>query len=211
MQRLRLTRSHGQTKKMLKRTDADRLRYKPGAGWNYSNIGYLYVRRLIESITNEPIGRALQRLVLEPLGITRVRLILSKQDLVTLRLGVAEQYDPRWVYHGLLFGSLEDAAVCLDRLMAGDLLPACLIQSMCAHHLVGPAVEGRPWITPGYGLGLMIGGVVNGGNIVGHTGGGPGSVIGVYHSTNAARLTCAAFALGSNQGLVERECVRMIT
>jgi CubicO group peptidase (beta-lactamase class C family) len=195
---------------MLKRADADRLRYKPGEGWNYSNIGYQYVRRLIEDTTKEGIGSALQRLVLQPLGIMRARFVVSRQELIDVRMGVERQYDPRWVYHGLLVGSLQDAAVCLDRLMTGDLLPLSLMQAMREQHLVGPPIEGRPWIHPGYGLGLMISTVVGGENIVGHTGGGPGSVIAVYHSTSAARLTCATFAVGNDQGVVETEAVRMI-
>ncbi|MGQ3004238.1 MAG: serine hydrolase, partial [Hydrogenophaga sp.] len=28
---------------MLQRLDASRLRYEPGTGWRYSNVGYLYV------------------------------------------------------------------------------------------------------------------------------------------------------------------------
>jgi CubicO group peptidase (beta-lactamase class C family) len=195
---------------ILKRTDADRLRYKPGEGWSYSNIGYLYVRRLIEDTTKEGIGSALQGLVLQPLGITRARFVVSRQELIDVRMGVATQYDPRWAYHGLLVGSLQDAAVCLDRLMTGDLLPLHLLQAMREQHLVGPPIEGRPWIHPGYGLGLMISTVVGGASMVGHTGGGPGSVTAVYHSTSATRLTCATFALGNDQGLVEREAVRMI-
>ena len=32
---------------MLQRLDASRLRYPPGQGWRYSNVGYLYVARLL--------------------------------------------------------------------------------------------------------------------------------------------------------------------
>ena len=39
---------------MLARTAADRLVYEPGKGWGYSNIGYTFVRRLIEQATDRP-------------------------------------------------------------------------------------------------------------------------------------------------------------
>jgi hypothetical protein len=40
--------------------------------------------------------------------------------------------------------------------------------------------------------------------VMGHTGGGPGSVIAVYHHPDAApRLTAAAFAFGDDLGQVE--------
>src|SRR5882672_11473166 len=45
---------------LLERTDADKLRYQPGHGWFYSNIGYLFVRQLIEATCDEPIDAALQ-------------------------------------------------------------------------------------------------------------------------------------------------------
>ena len=65
------------------------MRYKPGERWNYANIGYLYVRRLIEDTTKEGIGSALQRLVLQPLGITRARVVVSREELIDVRMGVA--------------------------------------------------------------------------------------------------------------------------
>ena len=33
-------------------------------------------------------------------------------------MGSAEGYHPGWVYHGLLVGPVEDAALLLDRLLA---------------------------------------------------------------------------------------------
>ena len=58
---------------MLARTAADRLVYEPGKGWGYSNIGYYFVRRLIEQTTDHALGDALDHLVLKPLGIAGVR------------------------------------------------------------------------------------------------------------------------------------------
>jgi hypothetical protein len=57
----------------------------------------------------------------------------------------------------------------------------------------------------------MTGGVkvgIGGGmTIAGHTGGGPGSVIAVYHRTDARPRTAAIFSPGDDQGGVERRCV----
>jgi CubicO group peptidase (beta-lactamase class C family) len=197
-------------REMLARTEADRLRYPPGEGWRYSNIGYVYVRRLIEDLTNESLAAALQRLVLGPLNITAVRLIGSRDESTGVRMGDAQNYEPRWVYHGLLAGPLQDAAVFLDGLMSGSLLPPELMRAMCEPYQLDVPTDGRPWIRPAYGLGVMFGTVANGSDYVGHTGAGPGSVIAVYHRTTAAPVTCATFVLGDNQGIVENELVRMI-
>jgi CubicO group peptidase (beta-lactamase class C family) len=192
---------------MLVRADADRLRYPPGEGWRYSNIGYLYVRRLIEDITAVPLHQALQRLVLGPLGIDRTRLARSKPDLVGVRIGDTTDYDPRWVYHGLLVGPLHDAALLLDRIMTSGLLSANLMEALCKQHPLGGPMPGRPWLSPGYGLGVMTGVVEGGALVTGHTGSGPGSVIAVYH---APPFSCAVFQPGDDQGLVETEAFRKL-
>ena len=196
---------------MLQRLDADRLRYTPGNGWNYSNVGYLYVRQLIEEITGEYFGDALQRLALQPLGITEARLASTPTDLINIEMGKTD-YDPGWVYHGLIIGSLSDAAFFLYRLLTSNLLPAELLKTMQDCHALnfGP-IPGRPWLSPAYGLGLMMGTFENGVASAGHTGSGPGSVIGVYHAIKSKQhLTAASFCLSEDQGVVERDVMQLL-
>ena len=91
--------------------------------------------------------------------------------------------------------------------MTGGLLPPELLSAMLDRHSVGGPIAGRPWLTPAYGLGLMIGGVEGDMTVVGHTGGGPGSGIAVYHRSDAGPCTAAAFSPGDDRGDVERRCV----
>ena len=196
------------TSELLERADADTLVYPPGEGWLYSNIGYFFVRRLIEETAGEELGAALARLVLRPLGVEHARLARHREDLADVLMGQTRDYDPRWVYHELLVGPLQEATLLLDRLMTGHLLPADLLAAMLLPHPVGGPVAGRPWISPGYGLGLMTGGVAGGAVIAGHTGGGPGTVVAIYHLLSAGPArTAAAFSPGDDQGLVEGQCV----
>jgi CubicO group peptidase (beta-lactamase class C family) len=187
---------------MLKRSEADRPLYRPGHGWGYSNIGYLFVRELIEQTTGETLEAELRRLVLQPLGIEGVRLASRRGEL-------APDYDPGWVYHGCLVGPLRQAALLLDRLLSGQLLGRDLTATMMERCPVGGTHPGRPWVAPGYGLGLMSGTVDGGALLTGHTGGGPGSVIAVYRGPSPNR-TAAAFAPGEDQGAVEQTCVRLL-
>jgi CubicO group peptidase (beta-lactamase class C family) len=192
------------TSELLARTDAGRLRYPPGEGWAYSNIGYLYVRRRIEEGAGEPLAAALARLVLRPLGLMRARLAESRGDLAAVDWvgdGGAAPYHPGWVYHGLLVGPLGEAALLVDRLLAGSLLPAELLAAMRRPHPVGKRIPGRPWSEAGYGFGLMIGRDSRGLPILGHTGAGPGSVIAAYHRPGGASAACAM--PGSDEGAVE--------
>jgi CubicO group peptidase (beta-lactamase class C family) len=194
---------------LLERTGAARLRYEPGQGWSYSNIGYLMVRELIEETIGEDLNAAISRLVLHPLGVVEARIVQTPADLAGVAMGAASSYDPGWVYHGLVVGPLRDAGLLLDRLMTGELLPPHLLEAMAGAHPAGGPFPGRPWKTPGYGLGLMIGIASGGHKVMGHTGRGPGSVIAVYHQPEAEpRVTAAAFAFGEGTGQVEATAFR---
>ncbi|MFK7701479.1 serine hydrolase domain-containing protein [Pseudomonas caspiana] len=197
---------------MLQRLDASRLRYTPGEGWRYSNVGYLFVARLIERLTGLSLEEALAQRVLSALGVTRARSANAGEDMQAACQGIAAGYDPGWVYHRLLIGPLAEAALLLDRLLAGDLLPRWLLDEMQAALVLGGPLPGRPWLTPGYGLGLMQGGVAGGLTLSGHSGVGPVSVIAVYRCTHGGTaVTCAVFHEGPDEALVEAELVQRIT
>lgn len=197
---------------MLQRLDATRLRYGPGVGWQYSNVGYMYVARLIERVTGLALEEALMRQVLAPLGLTGVRVAKTRTDLAGVCLGATSTYDPGWVYHGLLVGPLSSAAIFLDHLLAGRLLPDSLLREMQTARALGGPLPGRPWTSPGYALGLMKGAVDKGLTLCGHTGVGPGSVVAVYRSTYGANTaSCAVFREGSGEGFAEAEVVRRVS
>ncbi|MBJ6126153.1 serine hydrolase domain-containing protein [Microvirga splendida] len=193
---------------LMHRLDAERLRYRTGEGWDYSNVGYLIVGRFIEAVTGSPLNEALRRLVLGPLGVETARIARERDDLEPVAMGSAKGYHPGWVYHGLLVGSVSDAALLLDRLLADSLLADSLLaDSLLADSLLTPdllqemltpfvlpgPIPGRPWQSPGYGLGIMTGETTSGLRVGGHTGGGPGSTIAVYRGLDGARPRTAAF------------------
>ena len=194
---------------MLQRLDATRLRYAPGDGWRYSNVGYLFIARLIARVTGLRLEEALTQRVFAPLGLSRIRLATTRADLAYVNMGAASTYDPGWVYHGLLVGPLVEAALCLDRLLDGHLLPQSLLREMQTVRTLGGPIAGRPWVAPGYGLGLMQGMVESGLTLSGHTGVGPGSIIAVYRCIDGnSTASCAVFDEGGDEGAVEAEVVR---
>jgi CubicO group peptidase (beta-lactamase class C family) len=196
---------------LLHHADAHRLRYRTGEGWDYSNIGYLFVRRMIEALTGESLGDALGRLVLAPLGIATARIAQERADLAGVAMGNARTYHPGWVYHGLLVGSVEDAAMLLDGLLAGRLLPSGHLTDMLMAHVLPGPIPGRPWMIPGYGLGVMSGEVTGGKKVAGHTGGGPGSTIAVYRRLQGGPArTAAFFATGEDQARTEEGAFRLL-
>ena len=194
---------------MLQRLDATRLRYAPGDGWRYSNVGYLFIARLIARVTGLRLEEALTQRVFAPLGLSRIRLATTRADLAYVNMGAASTYDPGWGYHGLLVGPLVEAALCLDRLLDGHLLPQSLLREMQTVRTLGGPIAGRPWVAPGYGLGLMQGMVESGLTLSGHTGVGPGSIIAVYRCIDGnSTASCAVFDEGGDEGAVEAEVVR---
>jgi len=189
---------------LLEQTQADRLIAEPGSRFAYSNIGYLFVRHLIEQATNQPLASAIATLVLKPLGVTGARLAEQRSDIAGV-VGIVDGYDPHWVYHGLLVGPLSQATLLLDGLATSDLLPTSLRQAMFDCLPLPWPEDERPWKAPGYGLGVMGGIAKDGRRMAGHTGGGPGSVVAIYRPVEGEpSRTAAVFALGSDQGYVER-------
>lgn len=182
---------------MLRRLEAEKLRYEPGNGWSYSNVGYLYVARLIERLTDSTLAEALADRAFVPLGLKSPRLAETSSALRGDAIGLSPGYDPGWVFHGLLIGSLSDAALFLDRLMSQRLLPRSLLNEMRAQRTLGERMLGRPWTVPGYGLGLMAGTMQGDLEVYGHTGMGPRSVVAIYHCRRAGvSSTCGVLLEG---------------
>ena len=193
---------------MMQRLEGARLRYSPGTAWRYSNVGYLLIGKLIERVTDLALEEAVSRRALTPLGLSSVRFAKTRADFQEASPGNPSNYDPAWVYHGLPIGPLSQAALLLDRLLAGHLLPKDLRQAMQTARTLGGPIPGRPWITPGYGLGVMQGTTEGGLILCGHTGCGPGSVIAVYRiSDGDASACCAAFGTNVSEGAVEAHVV----
>jgi len=192
---------------LLRRTGADRALHAPGVAFNYSNVGYLLLRRIIERRCELPLGEALAKLVLAPLDIEGVALLEDKPKPGDTIAGLRGFYHPGWVYHGLLAGPPASAALLLDRLLQTDFLPEELRRAMAAGISVGEAMEGRPFQRPAYGLGLMVDAVER--PVLGHTGGGPDSTIAVYWSARTGRAA-AVFGAGEQTGAVESRAFALI-
>jgi CubicO group peptidase (beta-lactamase class C family) len=185
---------------LLERAKADQLIYEPGKGWAYSNIGYFFVREILEQTTGEPLGRVLERRVLQPLDIAGVRLATACGEL-------APDYDAGWVYHGSLIGPLAQAGLLMDRLLSGGLLRDDLLATMVDALSLPGVPPGPVWKSVGYGLGIVVGEVSAGFEVTGHNGGGPGSCIAVYRSRGR---TAAVFGRDEELMTVEQTCAAML-
>ena len=195
---------------LLAQVKADRLIFSPGEGWAYSNVGYLFVRQLIEETVDMEIDESLRVLVFEPMGIQRTRIAKTLGDMAQTHWGNPNGYDPRWVYHGLLIGPPSDAVEFLRRLFSGTFLSQDAASAMKSLHALGGSIAGRPWKKTGYGLGLMIGEMEKAGLVYGHSGVGHESVSSLYCFPELPdRPVVAVFAQGTNEGTSEFEALNL--
>lgn len=178
--------------------------FEPGEGWSYSNIGYRHVWELVEETTGTPLGGVISDLLCRPLGLSTIEFWDTLDQSATLHWNAAKGYDPRWVFHGCLIGSVADAARLLHALFSGQLLRPENFRAMHDRRVIGGAVLGRPWTECGYALGLMSGHMGDVGRAVGHSGGGPFSVNAVYHFPDRpVPVTVACFNDGVDEGVAE--------
>lgn len=195
--------------RLLTALDADRLRYAPGEGWAYSNIGYLKVAQLIERTSDIVLGDALDKLVFRPAELATAKLAQTPQDLVGIQMGEAHGYHPGWVYHGLITGTTADAARLLHALMSGALLRPETVALMIQGRAL-PEHRSALHPDPAYGLGLMQSAQNPLDHPIGHAGSGPGSNIAVY-SLN--QRTCAIWQATSKSAdlVIEKVFERLAT
>lgn len=195
---------------MLDRALSGGMLFRPGEGWSYSNIGYMFVGEMIEAATDLSLAQAMNDSILSPLGLTSIELASTPQDFADLHWPAAAHHHPRWVYHGCLTGTAPDAARLLHHLMTGDLLSPASLATMRVRTPLGGPLPGRPWLTCGYGLGLMTGTVAGLDRSEGHSGCGPFCVNAVYHFPDRADpITIASFTHGHDEGPAEHAAVRI--
>jgi len=197
--------------RLLEAVGADELEFEPGARWNYSNVGYLFVRDAIEEAACLPLGEALDQLVLAPLGLTSARLATTRSDFEEIFWPELRNYDPGWVYHGCLIGTPVDAETLLHALFRGELLRHSSVEAMFERTtILDDAISGRPWTKLSYALGLMSGSMGELGRAWGHSGGGPHSSNAIYHFPDLGTpITVATFSNCEEEGPAEFEALRI--
>lgn len=158
------------------------LAFEPGAGWAYSNTGYMLLKRAVERASGSDYADAVAQHVSGPLGFTStaaVRSLLALSPGYSRRFSrdaaladVREAYDPGWCATGLVASTAAELCELYAALFGGKLVSRASLARMT--ELVRVPGDRPPAVSPGYGLGLMGDPDAPLGAWFGHGGAGPG-------------------------------------
>lgn len=177
----------------------------PKGSFNYSNIGYGYIKRIIEESTQMAMIDVMKRYVFEPLHISDVRMLIQYEPILGLRM----DYDPNWVYHGLLVGPMASGCHFLKAIMAGELLADKSMESFMTTHVLDFNLPGRPILQPAYALGMMVD--LRDDDLLryGHNGAGPDSFT-ILNYFPAYDTVIMVFSQTMSEAALEEEMLRKI-
>jgi CubicO group peptidase (beta-lactamase class C family) len=192
----------------LEKLDREKLLFEPGKGWSYSNIGFLLIRKEIEKVTNYDLNEIANELIFKKLDIKDVFSANSFQDMSNLSITTLNDYHPQWVYHGLFCGTLSSSTKILHSIMNGQILQRKPLTEMLIPFNLGGKVDGRPWLHPSYGLGIMID-ESNNWKAYGHGGKGPNSSIAIFHFKGSEPRTIGVFHESENYNLLESQIINL--
>ncbi len=200
----------------LTNSHAETLLFPPGLGWSYSNIGYMVARMLLETARGAAFDLIVQEEICDPLKLTATHILKSDKELAHLEFGlslelgtqeqggnVAEKYHIGWVSHSVAASTVQEISFFFAALFGGALISETLLREMCTYCPL-PVMPDRPFIRPGYGMGLQIDHGWADGPLYGNSGGGPGARIHISHlQRNSNPITIAVAAPGENMAQVE--------
>jgi len=181
------------------------LKFAPGEGWAYSNIGYLLIRCFLEKTTDLSLQQLLNQVIFRPLSLQKTFVPTTLDDVSELTPGytaffsgdelqdMSRIYHPSWVAHRVAVSTAPELAKIIDGLFRGKLLDWSLVEQMSRPiYNLGkyPLFENL-----GYGLGLFVDTESSFGQVKGHTGEEPGYSVAAFYFPSLAGSSTTITAL----------------
>jgi CubicO group peptidase (beta-lactamase class C family) len=187
----------------------DRLAFEPGSRWGYSNTGFLVLGAILERVTGEEYHTHVRRTIFQPLGMPNtdsyprdavVEGLASNYELAGSPAGrgwrnVTFDVPIRGTPAGGGYSTARDLYTFMRALLGNQLLSPQMTETMLSPK---PALG-----SPAYGYGIQL--LSPSGNIIGHTGGGPGvsDVVTVHRPSGTFTVALSNLA-GETGALVRR-------
>lgn len=190
--------------------------FEPGAGWAYSNPGYLIVKQVVERATGESYAHLVAERIARPLGLRSTFVVETREALSSLApapssllspdgrlVDARAAYHPGWVSHGVVASTASETARFLAALSGDRLLAPAAWREMTT---LVPVPDAPPrWRRPSYGLGLMVDPASRWGALYGHGGEGPGYTTAAFHAPDlpGGAVTVAALCAVEDGAIAE--------
>ncbi len=171
------------------------LDFDPGAGWSYSNTGYMLLKRVVERANDSSFADAVGQHIAGPLGFSSTFAV--DDSFASLAPGFSRRFcppgppndvrdvlDPRWCATGVVASTAAELCEMFHALFGGKLVLRDSLGQMTT--LCRVPDDFPPAVTPCYGLGLMADPDGALGPEFGHGGRGPGYDVRVAHFTKMA-------------------------
>jgi D-alanyl-D-alanine carboxypeptidase len=193
------------TEELVKRGVALPQLFEPGAGWSYSNTGFMIAELLIERLTGNSWDSEFNRRIFQPLGMRNTYWPKNSPDI---RLPHAKQYQrfdgqfidvtsqiPAYATGGVV-STTRDLDVFFRALLSGGLLRPAELAAMKTTVPVSSQFQ-EFWPGGEYGLGLMSRPLPGGGERYwGHDGGDSGSIVVVSATEDGRRGAAVSMNFG---------------
>lgn len=192
----------------------DRLAFEPGTRWAYSNTGFLVLGAILERVTGEEYQTHVRRTIFQPLGMSNtdsyardavVEGLASNYELAGSPAGrgwrnVTYDVPVRGTPAGGGFSTARDLYTFMRALLGNRLLSPQMTAEMLSPK---PALGSTAY---GYGIQLLS----PSGNIIGHTGGGPGVADFVAVHRPSGTITVALSNLAGETGALVRRAQSLL-
>jgi D-alanyl-D-alanine carboxypeptidase len=204
------------------------LDFDPGAGWHYSNTGYMLLAKLIETVTGRSYADEIRDGIVEPLALHETYVAQAVDD-GKLTPGYARElndehrmeevtrvYHPGWCLTGLIVSTTREVAQFYSKLLSGALLAPESLAQMKAHVSVGSrGGPGSFFKEPSYGLGLMVDPEFGHGGMYSHGGDGPGfntfaMVLPDFHGRRVVLVVFCNTSIGAHPVNLFRDLLRVL-
>jgi CubicO group peptidase (beta-lactamase class C family) len=192
----------------------DRLAFEPGARWSYSNTGFLVLGAILERVTGEEYHTHVRRTIFQPLGMPNtdsyardavVEGLASNYQLGAEPTGrgwrnVTFDMPVRGTPAGGGYSTARDLYTFMRALTGNQLLSPQMTETMLTPK---PALGSQS-----YGYGIQI--LSPSGNLIGHTGGGPGVADYVTVHRPSGTITVALSNLAGETGALMRRAQTLL-
>jgi D-alanyl-D-alanine carboxypeptidase len=180
--------------------------FPPGAGWSYSNTGYILIGLILEAVTGQPVERMVRQRIINPLGLTATTFPVSN-PLITgyhahgYRLPATPgapymdvtPFSPTLAWTaGAIISTADDLRRFYRALLRGQLLRPALLEQMLTTVQVSPVF--------GYGHGIYTQRTACG-TLWGHDGGIPGYLNVAFNDRSGRRSVEVMLPTEPNQAL----------